>query len=238
MTSTATFTSRAGAHARIYQAAIRLFAERGADVVTVSELADAAGIARGTVYNNIRNPDALFSDIAGGLAGEMIARVEATMAGIDDPVTRLSTGLRLFVRRAHNEPDWGRFMVRFLLSHDALRHMMDNPPARDIAQSIETARFKTEPAKIKALVSMLAGSVQASMYAVLSGHQTWREAGSDAAELFLRAGGVGAIEAKRIARSDLPQLAPAGQLGSRRQNAKKRISATQANHRRKNADGS
>src|SRR6476659_3407004 len=117
--------SRAGARGKIHQAALRLSAERGAAAISISELADAAGIARGTIYNNIADPDALFSDVAAGLAGEMVIRTEATMAAIDDPAARLATGLRLFVRRAHEEPDWGRFIVRFTLTDGALQGMMD-----------------------------------------------------------------------------------------------------------------
>ena len=197
------------ARVRIYQAALRLFAENGGSEITVSDLAQSAGIARGTIYNNIDEPENLFGEVAAALSHEMIARTEATMRGLDDPARRIATGVRLFVRRAHEEQDWGRFLVRFALGHAALRAMMREPPAQDIVRAIETGRFKSEASHIPALVTMLTGSTIAAMNAVIRGDQTWREAGGATADLFLRAGGMGPAEARRIAQGDLPLLATA-----------------------------
>lgn len=211
---------RPGARAKIYHAALRLFAERGGGALTVSDLADAAGLARGTIYNNLENPETLFNDVAAGLAHEMIGRVETTMQQIDDPVERLATGMRLFVRRAHEEPDWGRFIVRFALSHTTLQAMMDEPPARDITRALDDGRFRVDAAKLKALIALLNGATLAAINAVVTGHQAWRAAGSDAAELFLRAGGIRAGEARRIAHADLPPLAISADARARQKKGK------------------
>lgn len=197
------------AQTKIYQAALRLFAETGASDVNVSDLAEAAGIARGTIYNNIEDPENLFGEVAASLSREMLARTEATMRDIEDPAERMSIGLRLFVRRAHEEQDWGRFLVRFSLGHAALQLMMLEAPARDIDRAVKAGRFKVDSAKLPALVMMLSGSTVAAMSAVIRGDQAWRDLGSSTAELFLRAGGLGAAEARRLSQLDLPQLAPA-----------------------------
>jgi AcrR family transcriptional regulator len=212
MSSSSILSSTAlGARGRIYGAAIRLFAERGADGLTVSELAEAAGIARGTIYNNIRKPENLFGEVANALAAEMIQRTEAAMEDLHDPPARIATGLRLFVRRAHEEKDWGRFLVRFGLAHSALQNLMAGPPARDIASAIRQARFKADASSVPALVTLLNGATMASMHAVLEGEQTWREAGSVTAELFLCAGGVARREARSLSRIELPVLPEAPQ---------------------------
>jgi AcrR family transcriptional regulator len=199
---------RARSRGRIHQAALRLFAERGAEAVSVSDLAAAAGIARGTIYNNVDAPEDLFIEVASGLADDMIARTEATMAGLDDPAARIATGLRLFVRRAHEEPHWGRFLIRFGFSHALVQRAVETPPQRDIARAIKQGRFKVGAEHQAALPAMLAGAVLASIREVVNGRQTWRNAGSAAAELFLRACGIGSAEARRLANSDLPDLAP------------------------------
>ncbi len=197
------------ARARIHRAAFQLFAQNGGKAITVSELADVAGIARGTIYNNIENPEDLFAEVAMSLSHEMLLRTEATMQGISDPVVRVATGMRLFIRRAHEEPDWGGFLVRFALNEDMLRSMLSEPPARDIAQAVRQGRFKIGPDKLTALATMLTGSTLAAMNAVVGGNQTWRAAGMNSAELLLRAGGIAAAEARRIVERELPQLAPA-----------------------------
>lgn len=192
--------------ARIYTAALRLFAERGSDAVSVSDLATAAGIARGTIYNNIKDPEQLFGEVANALSTDMISRTESAMAGLTDPALRLATGVRLFVRRAHEDQHWGGFLVRFALAHSALQDLMRGPPARDIRAAIEAGRFRAEPDQIPVLVTMLNGSTLAAMNAVIQGEQTWRDAGSLTAEFFLRAGGLTRGEASRMANARLPDL--------------------------------
>lgn len=198
-----------GARAKIYEAALRLFAENGGSEINVSDLAEAAGIARGTIYNNIKDPENLFGEVASSLSLEMVARVEATIGDVADPIERLALGIRLFVRRAHEERDWGKFLVRFAMNNALLRGLTHEPPARDVMRAIESGRFKVDPARAPALVSVLTGSTLAAMNAVITGEQTWRDAGSGTAELFLRAGGLPVAEARRIARLELPPLAPA-----------------------------
>jgi hypothetical protein len=54
---------------------------------------------------------------------------------------------------------------------------------------------------------MLTGTTIAAMNSVIRGEQTWRDAGSNAADLFLRAAGISAAEARRTARRELLPLA-------------------------------
>ncbi len=212
-------TGRGGARVRIYKAALRLFGENRASGISVSDLADAAGIARGTIYNNIADPENLFVEVASALSREMLARTEATMQVVNDPAERIATGIRLFVRRAHEEQDWGRFLVRFGLDSAPLQDAMRAPPARDIARAIEAGRFRIGAGRVPALLTMLSGATLSAMNTVIKGDETWREAGSNAAELFLRAAGLSAAEARRVAQTELPQLAldqPASRTRKRR----------------------
>jgi hypothetical protein len=60
---------------------------------------------------------------------------------------------------------------------------------------------------LPAMVAVLAGGTLAAMLPVLDGRSTWRDAGSDTAELLLVALGLERDEAKALARSELPALA-------------------------------
>jgi len=191
---------------RIYEAAVRLFADRGVTPVNVSELALAAGVARGTIYNNFGEPEALFSEIAGRLATEMHERVARSFERVQDPAHRLANGLRFFARRAHDEPHWGRFIVRFAFSNAALQGMWNGQPARDLKVGLASGRYDFAPAQTPSVIAMIAGSGLSAMLLVLEGHKTWREAGSGAAAFVLRALGVAAAEARALAQADLPPL--------------------------------
>ena len=60
--------------------------------MSISELAAAAGMARGTIYSNVNDVDGLFEEVAAQLVREMTERVVPGFAGIDDPAQRLAIG--------------------------------------------------------------------------------------------------------------------------------------------------
>jgi AcrR family transcriptional regulator len=193
---------------KIHEAAQRLFTERGSRSVSVSDLADAAGVARGTIYNNIADTEALFDQIAAQLLHDMHLRVSSSMGDVIDPASRLATGIRLFIRQANEEPSWARFVVRFGASDETMRRMLDEPPTIDLTRGMQDARFNITAALLPSALSLLAGMTLAAMQAVLAGRQTWRDAGEQAVELILRALGVAQDEARAIATAELPVLAP------------------------------
>ncbi len=198
--------SPALAQSRIYDAAVRIFAEHGTTHANVTELAHAAGLARGTIYNNVDNLDSLFEEVATALANEMHARVIASFTTIKDPARRLACGIRFFVRRAHEEPHWGRFIVRFAFSTATMRGMLAGPPMRDLRDGLARGRYSFRPEQMESVVGFIGSTTIAAMWLVLDGEKTWRDAGADAAELTLRSLGVPAQEAIALATTDLPPL--------------------------------
>ncbi|KVZ18417.1 TetR family transcriptional regulator [Burkholderia cepacia] len=192
---------------RIHRAAFELFAQKGETQVSISELAQAAGIARGTVYNHVPSPEALFETVAAQMAEEMHKRVVASFVGITDPAQRLANGIRYFIRRAHEEPHWGRFLSRFAFSDDTLQGLWTGPTMRDVVAGLEQQRYNFRPEQLHSAMAVIAGSALASIVLVLDGHRTWRDAGSDTAELVLRSLGVDNETARRHATAELPPLA-------------------------------
>lgn len=191
---------------RIIDAAIRLFVTKGSQQVTISELAQEANVARGTLYRNVASMDDLFDRVVTELSTDLHRKVSTTFADIDDPAERLATGVRLWIRYAHENPLMGRFAVRFGLSEAALRTLMTGPPMYDIQAGLTTARYAE--INVDSVASLVLGATISAMWMVLDGHQTWRTAGSSTAELILRALGIEAAEAKRISERELPMLPP------------------------------
>jgi AcrR family transcriptional regulator len=198
--------SLTAAQRRLYAAALQLFAERGVTQVNVSELAQAAGVARGTVYNNLSDVDGLFSEVAAQLSSDMSDRIARAIRGIEDPAVRLASGIRFYVRRAHEEPHWGRFMCRFAFSNALLQDIWAGQPTEDLREGLAKGRFQFQPEQTASVIALLAGTVLGAIFLVLEGHKAWREAGSDAAAFFLIAIGIPRDEAPAIARRDLPAL--------------------------------
>jgi AcrR family transcriptional regulator len=194
---------------RISEAAVRLFVEKGTTQLTISELAQEANVARGTLYRNMGSMEGLFDRIVGELSADMHRRVAASFAGIDDPAARLATGVRLWVRYAHENPTIGRFAVRFGLSEESLRSWMTGAPMSDISAGVAAGRYDIGPASVDSIASLVLGATISAMWMVLEGHQTWREAGSSTAELLLRAMGIEPAEAHQISTAELPRLSAA-----------------------------
>ncbi|MCA6215982.1 TetR/AcrR family transcriptional regulator [Ideonella sp. B7] len=196
------------ARQRIHAAALKLFTERGITKVSVSDLANAAGMARGTIYSHVPDVENLFGDVAAALSREMTARVIAGFTGVSDPAQRLSIGVRQYIRRAHEDPLWGRFVSRFGFSPLVIEDVMGSQPQRDLQAGIEAGRYAIGLDQLVTAVAMLSGSTLAAMLPVLEGHVTWREAGTDVAELLLVGLGVDRAEARQLARCELPPLGP------------------------------
>ena len=194
---------------RISVAAMRLFTEKGATEVTISELATAARVARGTLYRNFEPTEELFNKVLADFCDEMHERVTRTFAGIDDAATRLAIGVRLWVRYAHENPLRGRFAVRFALTEPSLRAMFTGPPMRDVSAGIAADRYDVDESLAPAVASLVIGATVSAMWMVQEGHQTWREAGSSTAELLLRALGIDPVEAQKISTAELPTLSTA-----------------------------
>lgn len=182
--------------------------------VTVSDLAEAAGVARGTVYNNFKTIESLFEDVATQLTGEMQALVLASFAQIADPALRLTYGIRLFLRRAHEEPQWARFLVRFGATTPTLRELLRGGPMSDLKMGVEIKRFHLRAEQLEAAVGMISGGVLAAMSLILEGHRTWRDVGTDVAELALRALGLSGETARSMATAELPALTSAPRRSS------------------------
>lgn len=191
---------------RINDAAVRLFAARGNADLAISDLALEAGVARGTLYRNVESMEALFDQIRSDLALELHQSIQQVLDRdeIVDPPRRLAAAMRMLVRLPHDDDALGRFLVRFALTDESLRELLTGPPMQDVADGIAAGRYTLEPGRELSVASLIIGTTVGAMWMVIEGHQGWREAGSDAAALVLRALGIEADEARTIASEPLP----------------------------------
>ncbi|MFF9197154.1 TetR/AcrR family transcriptional regulator [Streptomyces sp. SBR177] len=75
-------TRRQTTRAKLYEAAVTLIAEQGFSATTVDEIAERAGVAKGTVYYNFKSKTELFEELlrhgVSLLAGSLRAAAEET----------------------------------------------------------------------------------------------------------------------------------------------------------------
>jgi len=193
---------------RVSAAAMRLFAQRGATEVSMSDLAAEARVARGTLYRNIGSTERLYTRLIETMAPRLHSQIASGLdqIGATDPAVRLASALRLLVRLASDEPVTGKFLVRFGLSDESLNALLSGPPMRDIESGIASGRYQISPGSTLAAASLISGATVSAMRMATEGHLGWRDAGSSTAELVLRALGVPGPEAAEISQVELPTL--------------------------------
>jgi AcrR family transcriptional regulator len=122
---------RRDARARVYDAFARLMYERGYDAITLADIAEAAGMARTSMYNYYPSKEALLVDYTAAEMERFVDELRIELYRTADPVERLRT----FVRRqleyfsTHHLPPGPA--LRDVLSDDAFRSIFEHARTLD-----------------------------------------------------------------------------------------------------------
>nr|WP_055503260.1 TetR/AcrR family transcriptional regulator [Nonomuraea pusilla] len=126
---------------RIAETALRLFDARGYDAVTVNEIAEAAGVAKVTLFSYFPSKEAIVLD---GVGDDLAGVVERRGAG-RTPLAALRAHLREVAARPPGEADAGELMarVRVITSSPALLAAVEQANAAErhrLAAALAAAR--------------------------------------------------------------------------------------------------
>ena len=91
--------------AKIRKAALRLFAERGYNAVSMRDLADAVGMRQGGLYNHFEGKQALLSNLMETHMVALLEALDAAMACVNGTRARLEAFVRHHVAHHLNYPD-------------------------------------------------------------------------------------------------------------------------------------
>lgn len=190
----------------ILNAALKLFGQMGAEQLSVSDLAHEAGLARGTIYNNLDNPGIRFDDLTPGLARDLEELTRQSFDGIESPADRIAVVVKTVIKRAHREPLWADFVKRYVLVDRDLQQFWSNLPADELRRGHDMGLFDFQLSEISSAISVMGGSTLIGMLYVRQGVKGWRESGAEIAELVLRSVGVPQAQARRHAQISLPEI--------------------------------
>lgn len=84
-------------HERILKAAVKVFAKYGFHNSKISQIAEEAGVADGTIYLYFRNKDDILISLFEEKMEDAIADFNAVMSGVSDPIDKLKTFIRHYV---------------------------------------------------------------------------------------------------------------------------------------------
>lgn len=128
---------RAQTEAKILEAALGVFVQKGPDAPVIDDFIRAAGIARGTFYNYFRSTQELLQATSNWLTDDIVESIETEIGRIKDPVRRHATGLRLWMRKAEADREWCAFVARVWFSGG----FATSAPLRDIRIGMKKGAF-------------------------------------------------------------------------------------------------
>jgi TetR/AcrR family transcriptional regulator, cholesterol catabolism regulator len=97
---------------RVVAAAAKLFAVRGAQETSISDLTEATGLASGGIYHYIGSKDALLFTICDELMVPLLAQADEIAAGDEEPTEQFRLLVRAGVERVVSHRDHARVLVQ------------------------------------------------------------------------------------------------------------------------------
>jgi AcrR family transcriptional regulator len=191
--------------ARLLDAVLQVVVRNGAEGISFSDIAQAAKVSRGTVYNYFETVEAAMNALAVQLELELNNAIETGNKSEPDPAKRVSFGIRHYVRYGSTRPLWAKFLTRFALSEESLRSSMQRTLVPDLQAGYASGRFSIAPTQLLSAVALIGGGSIAALMGV-SERLADPSIAEDFVELVLRALGVPGQEAAIIARLPLPDI--------------------------------
>jgi AcrR family transcriptional regulator len=122
--------SKTASRARIIKAAIRLFSDRNIDGVTVDDIAAAADVGKGTIYNYFRTKE----DIVVAFMADFEREVQAKLRDLDTTNRSLAETLTQFIRLQFQLKEPHHHFVRIFFAQMFLRTHQFGPYMAEIHQ--------------------------------------------------------------------------------------------------------
>jgi len=142
---------------RILTAAVHVVAEKGVTDVVIEDFIRAAGVARGTFYNYFKSTDEVLQAAAQSLEDDLMVSIEHELAPLKDPLERLTTGVRLWMRKARTDLAWCAFVARYR-HHGAL---VEATVTSDLREGKKLGKFAFP--SVAAARDLLVGTIREAM---------------------------------------------------------------------------
>lgn len=143
----------------------RLFCERPVDAVTVDNIVQAAGVAKGSFYNHFPDREALVRAISAEIRASVELAIDRANADVEDPARRVARACCTYLRFALDEPERAGFLVRVHSGHTSLEAPLNRGLVDDISRGLGAGRFRV--ATLEAGVLYVLGVTQMALIRVV-----------------------------------------------------------------------
>ena len=194
---------RARTRSKILSAAFELFDKRGVDRVTVEDVRERAGLARGSFYNYFVTYEEMLKALASDIAQQINREQSERFESVSNLAERIWSHVRYAILRAASDRSCTEILVRITPLVGPLNEEMRAHAERTVRTSVKSKAIDVPSASV---ALDLGFGLSTMMW------QRALKARIDAKDLeaaglmLMRAYGVPEVEARRISRLPLPQL--------------------------------
>ncbi|MEM8605769.1 MAG: TetR/AcrR family transcriptional regulator [Myxococcota bacterium] len=205
--------------ARLLKAALQLMADRGIEGVAINEITEEADVGFGTFYNYFDSKEAIYEALVSEVFDDFGAALGHIAEQIDDPAEAFVASLRYMLRRAAEEPLWGRFLAHTgFFWPQAIDEGLGQQVIRDLRAAVGAGHIEDPDLTMTIVairgVMLSAIDVQARLSSPAGVERGFARALGDdvdqiperAAAVILRLIGIMPQEAKEIANRPLPEV--------------------------------
>ena len=176
-------------------AAVTVFAKRGIEATSISEVTATAGVSHGIFYYHFKSKAELLDAVGHAIAAALVNEVDHAISDVHTGVERVALATHEFIRRAAGEPEWGWLIVEALGDLGAFHDQISRGIRKDVAIGIAQGGFTVEPSDL--LFASLLSVVSVALRERLR-HPKAPDVEGRAAQFVLRMLGVPAGEASRL----------------------------------------
>lgn len=151
-----------------------LLSEQPIDAITINNIVETAGVAKGSFYNHFPDKEALAVEVSSAIRAELERSVEDSNRNVTDPAYRLVRGMCIHLQLAVADSRRAIIMLRGAGWSTATNNPLNEGIKADIADGLASGRF--EPRCEDAGVIQVIGAVFFTMLRIIEEQHTAEQA--------------------------------------------------------------
>ena len=128
---------RARTRAQLVAAARSLFGKRPVESVTVDDVVEEAGVAKGTFYVHFEDLNALTAAVADQLVRTFDELLQPQRLSMPDPLMRIAFACNAFIEKAMKDPSWAAVVARMAWSYPTVGRVARSRLREDLKLVLE-----------------------------------------------------------------------------------------------------
>lgn len=128
----------------LLDSAISVFADKGFEATSITDITTQAGLADGMFYNYYHDKQELLGAVATGLAIEITSRINDEMDGVENAIVSVATATARILDTVRQEPEWVEVLLGGIRIVPVLQSSVVQFLKKDLELGVTQNRFNAE----------------------------------------------------------------------------------------------